>query len=83
MGPTVFWSVGIESPKRIERDKLLDFLKEKWAANPKLVTVMKFDRAGKYSTMVDLIDELNVSGINRFSLAPMEDNDKALIAKAQ
>ncbi len=33
--------------------------------------------------MVNLIDEINLSSITRFSLAPMLDEDKALIAKAK
>jgi hypothetical protein len=32
--------------------------------------------------VVDIIDELNMAGVTRFSLAPMLEADKALIAKA-
>jgi hypothetical protein len=45
--------------------------------------LLKIDRLGKYKTMVDLIDELNLARVQRFSLAPMGDPDKALIAKVQ
>jgi hypothetical protein len=33
--------------------------------------------------MVDIMDELNLANITRFSLAPLLDQDKALIAKAR
>jgi hypothetical protein len=33
--------------------------------------------------MVDLIDEFNNAGVQRFSLAPLGDPDKALMAKVQ
>jgi biopolymer transport protein ExbD len=79
----VFWSMGIESPKRIDQKDLRAFLRDKLASNPKLIVVLKIDRAGKYNQMVNLIDEINLSNITRFSLAPMLDADKALIAKAQ
>lgn len=79
----VFWSMGIESPKRIDTKDLRAFLRDKLQSNPKLIVVLKIDRAGKYNTMVNLIDEINLSNITRFSLAPMLDADKALIAKAQ
>jgi biopolymer transport protein ExbD len=79
----VFWSMGIESPKRIDQKELRGFLRDKLASNPKLIVVLKIDRAGKYNQMVNLIDEINLSNITRFSLAPMLDADKALIAKAQ
>jgi biopolymer transport protein ExbD len=78
-----FWSIGIESPKRIEFKALRAFLKERAAGNPKLVTLLKVDRLAKYDVMVTMIDELNQSNITRFSLAPLLDADKALLAKVQ
>ena len=59
------------------------FLRDQIAGNPKLVTLVKVDRKGKYKMMVDIMDELNLANITRFSLAPMLDKDKALIAKVQ
>ena len=78
----VFWSTGIEAPKRLERKELRAFLKEKAIQNPKLIVLVKVDRAGKYNMMVDLIDELNLANVTRFSLAPLLEADKNLIAKA-
>lgn len=78
----IFWSLGIEAPKRIDRKDFRAFLKEKAAQNPKLIVLVKVDRAGKYNTVVDIIDELNEANVTRFSLAPMLEADKALIAKA-
>ncbi len=79
----IFWSKGIESPKKLDMKDLRTFLKERIAENPKLITLLKIDRLGKYEMMVNLIDELNLANITRFSLAPMLDADKALIAKVQ
>jgi len=79
----IFWNVALDAPKKIEWAKLRAFLKENIISNPKLTVVMKFDRTGKYNMMVNLIDEINLATITRFSIAPMTDNDKALIAKAQ
>lgn len=79
----IFWAMGIESPKRVEYKDLRAFLRDKLQSNPKLIVVLKIDRTGKYNTMVNLIDEINLSNITRFSLAPMLDADKALVAKAQ
>ncbi len=77
----IFWSTGIESPKRIERKELRAFLKDKAIQNPKLIVLVKIDRAGKYNMMVDTIDELNMANVTRFSIAPLLDADKQLIAK--
>jgi biopolymer transport protein ExbD len=79
----VFWNFGIESPKRLERSALRAFLREKSLANPKLIALLKIDRAGKYNLMVDLIDEFNLADVKRFSLAPLVEQDKALMAKVQ
>ena len=79
----IFWSIGIQAPEKIEFAKLRTFLRERAAANPRLVTLIKVDRKGKYEMMVNMMDELNLANITRFSLAPMLDQDKALIAKVQ
>lgn len=79
----IFWCIGIEAPKKIEFSALRDFLRERSTSNPKLVTLLKIDRAGKYNMMVNLIDELQLGNVTRFSLAPLLDADKALIAKIQ
>jgi biopolymer transport protein ExbD len=79
----IFWSTGIESPKRIAYTDLRAFLRDKIAGNPKLIVVLKIDRAGKYNTMVNLIDELNLAQITRFSLAPMVEKDKELVANVK
>lgn len=79
----VFWNMGIDAPERIQFEKLREFLKERNEANPKLVTLVKVDRQGKYSTMVNMIDELNLANITRFSLAPLTDQDRVLLARIQ
>ena len=78
----VYWSIGIEPPQKIEFKDLNKFLKERNASNPKLITLVKVDREGTYTMMVDLMDELNVANITRFSLAPLKDSDRNIIKKA-
>jgi hypothetical protein len=48
---------------------------------PKLITLVQIDRDARYNDMVDIIDELNLAKITRFSMAPLTDADKKLIAK--
>lgn len=77
----IFWAIGINKPELIEFKDLRQFLSQKVQENPKLITLIKIDRKGKYSMMVDIMDELNLANITRFSLAPMQDVDKKLIEK--
>ncbi len=82
----IFWNIGTEKPATVDgkekKEKLIALgrlLKERNAANPKLITLIKVDGKAKYIDMVDIMDELNINSITRFSLAPMLDDDKKLI----
>ncbi len=79
----IFWNVGIESPKRLDPATLRTFLREKSQGNPKLTTLVKVAREGRYSMLVNMIDELNLAQIQRFSIAPLLDADKALLMRVQ
>ncbi len=78
----VYWSLGTEAPQPIAFDKLQALMRERNAANPKLITLIKVDRESTYKMMVDIMDELNLANITRFSLAPMQDADKEILTKA-
>jgi biopolymer transport protein ExbD len=79
----IYWAIGIQSPKQIAFADLRKFLRDQAASNPKLVTLVKVDRKSTYGTMVNIMDELNLANITRFSLAPLLDQDKLMISKAQ
>jgi biopolymer transport protein ExbD len=79
----LYWRIGIESFKKVDLDELRRILREQSQQKPKLVTLLKIDRLAKYDTMVNLIDELNLANITRFSLVSLGDADKALMAKVQ
>jgi biopolymer transport protein ExbD len=80
---TIYWNNGAD-PKlqKVAFKDLRSFLIDRGKANPKLITLIKIDREATYKNMVDVMDELNMAKITRFSLAPMQDADKKLIAKA-
>ncbi len=79
----IFWSIGIESPKKLDPATVATFLKEKMQSNPKLTALVKVDREGKFVYLVNIIDELNLAQIQRFSIGNMVEQDKVLMAKAQ
>ena len=79
----IYWSMALEAPKIVDMKDFRAFLKDKSAAIPGLIVILKIDRQGKYKMMVDLIDEFNLAGVQRFSLAPMTDQDKTIISKVQ
>ena len=77
----IYWNTGVEKPAIVTPTELTKLLKDKNRANPKLITLIKVDRKGKYIMMVDIMDELNIADITRFSLARFDDKDKKLIEK--
>jgi biopolymer transport protein ExbD len=79
----VFWCVGTEAAHHIEVKELRKFLEDKNKENPKLITLLKVDREGKYAMMIKLMDEIAIAKVTRFSLAPMNEYDKRQIQKAR
>ncbi len=79
----IYWNMGNEPTalKVVQFKELRPLLSEKLRSIPKLITLVQIDRNAKYSDMVDIIDELNLANITRFSIAPLTDADKKLIAK--
>ncbi len=86
----IYWNMGIEEPQLVELAsaadstirKLRPLLEERNRSNPKLITLVKVEREGTFEMMVNVMDELNLANINRFSFAPFTPNDKERIKKS-
>ena len=80
---TIYWNLGIETPQIIPFEELRKLLVERLQANPKLITLVKVERESTYETMVNIMDELNLANITRFSLAPFQQFDRDIINRLQ
>jgi biopolymer transport protein ExbD len=78
----IFWNFGIEAPQPLAFAQLRKFLITHNENNPKLVTLIKVDRKSKYYQMVDVMDELQMAKVNRFSLAEIREVDIKVLQKA-
>jgi len=78
----LYWNIGFELPTKIKYTDMKKLFADKKLENPKFVVLIKIDRKSKYSAMIDLIDELNVAGLNKYVLAPMTEIDKKEMSKA-
>jgi len=82
---TVFWNIGNEPPQKIAEKEVQKVMKEWLMKNPKLSTLIKIDRDARYQTLVDMVDDLNVTQGDlhqtekRFSLVAMDDKDHELV----
>jgi len=74
----IFWSMGgsPDKPAPVTLAELPPVIKTRHAANQKLVVVIKIDKEAQFHHMVDIIDELDLAKMTRFSMAPMTDEDK-------
>lgn len=76
----VFWNIGRDmTPERFEFDEIQTFIKDKEAENAeehdgesKLVTLIKIHRTSPYAQLVDVMDELQLGAIDRFSITVLE-----------
>ena|SRR6266705_2871655 len=78
---SMYWNVGADNPQKVDMKDFRKMMTQKLQQNPKLITLIKVDRKGKYHFMVDIMDELNLANITRFSLAPMLDADRQILQK--
>jgi biopolymer transport protein ExbD len=77
-----YYTHGLGETEVTTLEGLHDILVRYNEANDKLVTLVKVDREGDYATAVNLLDELQLANVTRFSLAPMTPEDHAAIASA-
>jgi len=75
----MFWSMGGNKdikPELVTLAALPPVIKTHHAADAKLVVLIKIDKEAKFHNMVDIIDELDLAKMTRFSMAPLTDEDK-------
>jgi biopolymer transport protein ExbD len=78
---TIYWNMGMDRPQTVEFKDLRALLEENLRNNSKLITLVKVQREGTYEMMVNVLDELSLANIARFSMAPFKDVDQRFIDK--
>jgi biopolymer transport protein ExbD len=65
-----------DQPYKVEFKRMKDYLEALGKQNKDMIMILKFDPTGKYSYMVDVLDEINKAAIEkRYSFSKMEDED--------
>jgi biopolymer transport protein ExbD len=79
----VYWYIGITDPVVEVTDfsaaGVRKILLAKQAELPKLVVLIKATDEAKYANMVDILDEMNISSVQRYALVDITDTDKELV----
>ncbi len=77
----IFQNYGMEKPQRITMDQLEKFFAEQVKEKPKVTVMLKVARKTPYHFTVDILDDLGLAKINRFSLQPLSDEDQQILSK--
>jgi biopolymer transport protein ExbD len=80
----IYWYVGMTDPQIQETDYsatgIRKVLQEQNRLIDKIVVLIKPDTTSTYENLVDILDEIEITGIARFALVDMGDEDKAIMA---
>ncbi len=80
----VYWYVGLTDPQVRETDYsatgLRQVLLEQNQLIHKMVVLVKPEKTATYENLVDILDELDITGIARYALVDMGAEDKAILA---
>jgi biopolymer transport protein ExbD len=79
----IYWNIGTQPLESIPYRDLNELLTRQNQANPQLVTIIKVARQGTYTMAVDMLDEIKLAGVSRFSIAPLTSQDSTLILETQ
>jgi biopolymer transport protein ExbD len=83
----VYWYTGITDPKieltNFSATGIRKVLQTKKSEIPKLVVLIKPSDKSKYKNMVDILDEMNISVIQRYAMVDITPTDEELIKDSQ
>lgn len=78
----IFWWIGLEPPvntTNYSKDGVRKVLLEHTRANPKMMVLIKPKDESRYENMVNILDEMNITNMQRFAIVEYSDDDKAII----
>ena len=83
----IYWYMGITDPavevSNFSATGIRKILLAKKAELPKLVVLIKAMDEAKYKNMVDIMDEMNISAMQRFALVDITPTDVQLVKESQ
>jgi biopolymer transport protein ExbD len=79
-GGQLYHNIGLETPQTVDLPQLHEVVAGHRALNPALCAVVKIDRKAPYHWMVDVLDEVTLGNLTRYSLAPYTLDDSLAVA---
>lgn len=78
-GGQLYTNIGLDTPQPVPVDKLHEVVKAQRDQNAALCAVIKIDRKAPYHWMVDVLDEVTIGNLSRYSLAPFTQDDSLAV----
>ena len=75
----MFWRQGKGPFTSTQMKDLHQLFLENAKLNPDLIILVKVSRTAPYKTMVDIMDELEIANMSKFSLIPMTEDEAKMI----
>lgn len=74
----MYWNMADDPdhPAPVTVAQLSPIIRSHAAADDRLVVVIKIDKEASFHDMVDIIDELDLAHMTRFSMAPLTDDER-------
>lgn len=71
----IYYRMGTGGIQSVEFKGLVDLFQDNYKLNPELIILVKVSRTASYNIMVDIMDDLDLAQMKRFSLVAMKDED--------
>lgn len=80
----IYWNMGTEPGESIPYSELNALLvRQRQALGDDLIAILKVDREGSYVNIVDMLDEIKLAGVTKFSIAPFTAQDSTLVLETR
>ncbi|HEX9951083.1 MAG TPA: biopolymer transporter ExbD [Rubricoccaceae bacterium] len=80
----VYWNMGTEPLQRITYGELNAALtRQRGILGDDLIAIIKVDRRGTYTNIVDMLDEIKLAGVTKFSIAPFTAQDSTQVLQTR
>jgi biopolymer transport protein ExbD len=82
-GDKIYWYIGLTPPineTNYSSTGVRKVLLEQTRANPKMMVLIKPEDDSRYENMVNILDEMDITKIQRYAIVEYTDTDKAIVS---
>ncbi len=80
----IYWYIGLTPPVNqtdYSKNGVRKVLLEQTRANPKMMVLIKPENESRYENMVNILDEMNITNVQRFAIVEYTDDDKTIVSE--